>query len=1205
MATITTDFDARKNLSTPDVGSILWRILVAFGSLKLTVTLFALSLVTVLVGTLAQDEMNMLEVKQRYFMSWIAPLHVDDFFPQSFYPHQEPFRLVLPFPGGALIGLLLMVNLLAAKSTRFHIHARGSRLLAGIAFLIAGAAVATFVVVAGHSSDGLQGTPPMEYSTLWAFTLTGIAMLGLATGIGATRIPNSVIRTLGFVVTALVACFVVYALISGFRIGDPGLRIVWQLAKGLGAGLILLVGCMLLFDRQGGNMLLHMGVALMMVGQFAFGDRQTEQRLNLVEGQSTNTFVNMDAVEMTFIQVDGDQETVTAIPGSRLRQAAKTNEIIQDGSLPVDVRVLKFYENSTLGDIDAQNLANAGLGLRRQAIERDKAGGTESTVNFASAYVELIDKSNGESIGKHLISQELSDRSVLSTENAVEDLFDSIVIGDSTFKIGLKFHREVKPFWIQLRDVQQINYSGTSTPRDYSSFLTIIEDGSGQERKERVWMNNPLRFQGETFYQSSYQRLPNGKEWTSIQVVRNSGWLIPYVACSITGIGLLAHFLGTLSRFLRRRERETKQEHVDPFELKKSAPRTWPVVVTVAAFATLALTMLVPWPAVKNQLRPDGRKTSFDWYAAGKIPTQFGGRVMPLDAYARQTLKAISTKESLPLEIAPTALKDRVDGKKLSAIQWLMEVAIDEPALNYLPMLRIDSDEVRSELGIERSESKLYSLNEIQDQADAAQRIIETAREKDNRNRTFKERKLLELASRTMHYQITRESFRLPSPEQISEAEFKEIFPDEDPKMRPIYAIRMLQRRMEMLKNTDAPAIVAPSQAEAADAVHDPRWIPFAPAFVDHANDVILAKNTDAQPRPGMETFGDMIKAYANEDTEAFNAAVDQHLAAVSEYPIPGYSPGKVSLERWMQSNWPTGVAWIMYIGCLGLGLVYLLMNLPRLRSATWGILAIALAIHTVAILCRIAITGRAPVINLYSAAVFIGWWAVLFGLVVERIFRRGAGNVLAAAAGVLSLQVAYGLNSGDTMPVLQAVLDTQFWLATHVITVTLGYSATMVAGTIGIGYLIAGWLRADKKMMHNLYRTCYGAACFGIVFSFIGTVLGGLWADDSWGRFWGWDPKENGALLIVIWNALMLHTRWDGMVGPRGFASLAIGGNIVTAWSYFGTNELGIGLHSYGFTEGVLMWLSLFVATQLAFIAADGVIRLTGLKFGAAAAGT
>ena len=89
-----------------------------------------------------------------------------------------------------------------------------------------------------------------------------------------------------------------------------------------------------------------------------------------------------------------------------------------------------------------------------------------------------------------------------------------------------------------------------------------------------------------------------------------------------------------------------------------------------------------------------------------------------------------------------------------------------------------------------------------------------------------------------------------------------------------------------------------------------------------------------------------------------------------------------------------------------------------------------------------------------------------------------------------------------------------------------------------------------------------YGVVCFATLFSFVGTVLGGIWADQSWGRFWGWDPKENGALLIVIWNALILHARWGGMVKQRGMAVLAVVGNIVTAWSWFGTNMLGVGLH-------------------------------------------
>jgi ABC-type transport system involved in cytochrome c biogenesis permease subunit len=118
-----------------------------------------------------------------------------------------------------------------------------------------------------------------------------------------------------------------------------------------------------------------------------------------------------------------------------------------------------------------------------------------------------------------------------------------------------------------------------------------------------------------------------------------------------------------------------------------------------------------------------------------------------------------------------------------------------------------------------------------------------------------------------------------------------------------------------------------------------------------------------------------------------------------------------------------------------------------------------------------------------------------------------------------------------------------------------------------------------------ELTRMIYGTLCFSIFFSFVGTVLGGLWADDSWGRFWGWDPKENGALLIVLWNALVLHARWGGMVKERGLAVLSIAGNIFVAWSWFGVNELGVGLHSYGFTEGVLKALAIFAVTQLLVI--------------------
>ena len=172
-------------------------------------------------------------------------------------------------------------------------------------------------------------------------------------------------------------------------------------------------------------------------------------------------------------------------------------------------------------------------------------------------------------------------------------------------------------------------------------------------------------------------------------------------------------------------------------------------------------------------------------------------------------------------------------------------------------------------------------------------------------------------------------------------------------------------------------------------------------------------------------------------------------------------------------------------------------------------------------------------------------------------------------------------------MAMLEAVLDTNFWLATHVVIVTLGYASTYVAGFLGLVYILRGFFSRSlfPETAKSLSRMIYGIICFATLFSFVGTMLGGIWADQSWGRFWGWDPKENGALLIVIWCAVILHARWGGMIRERGLMAMALFGNIVTAFSWFGVNMLGVGLHSYGFMEKAFWWLQGFNVTQVALI--------------------
>jgi ABC-type transport system involved in cytochrome c biogenesis permease subunit len=260
----------------------------------------------------------------------------------------------------------------------------------------------------------------------------------------------------------------------------------------------------------------------------------------------------------------------------------------------------------------------------------------------------------------------------------------------------------------------------------------------------------------------------------------------------------------------------------------------------------------------------------------------------------------------------------------------------------------------------------------------------------------------------------------------------------------------------------------------------------------------------------------------------------------------------------------------------------------PLNRSAFY-LLLLALAIHTFGLVSRMYLQERPPVTNLYSSAIFIGWGAVIVSLILERIFRDGIGAACAGAIGFITLIIAHHLaGSGDTLEMLQAVLDTNIWLATHVVAITTGYSAMFLAGMLAIIYVVRGvFTRSLKKeTADSLPRMTYGVVCFATLFSFVGTVLGGIWADQSWGRFWGWDPKENGAVLIVLWCAIILHARWGGFIRPRGLMIMAIFGNVVTSFSWFGVNMLGVGLHSYGFMQKAFPWLVGFIISQLALMA-------------------
>jgi ABC-type transport system involved in cytochrome c biogenesis permease subunit len=1192
MATTTVQDSAgplRKDIAdTSSVESLIWQTCKALGSLKFTVVLFALSMVIVLVGTVAQQELNMVQVKERYFTSLIAQMRLDDFVPQAFFPH-ERIGVEFPFPGGALIGLLLLVNLIAAKVTRFHLRAEGGKLAGGMGVFLFGCLLCYFVVVSGHSSDGVQGQPPIEYKTLWGAIVAGMGLLWVTALYQAVTAQRKGWKYISGAAAIAFGGLGIAALTGYFEMSVSSLRITWQLLQGTVVALVMLVGSVLMFGKQGGNLLLHFGIALLMVGQFAFGDTQVEQRLSLVEGQATNEFVKLDKVELVFLDSSEEgKQKVTAIPEEKLERLAGQDEILSDDRLPVDIKIVEFLPSSDLAAAGEKNAATVGNGLKFAAVFRKPSGGVSSEMDLAGGYVELLEKGTGKSLGVYMVSQLLSDTKFLSLGKR-ENQFEPVQVGDTAFQMGLRFARVPKPYWVKVKDVRRVNYSGTQTPRDYSSFIKLVDSDTGEIRDERVWMNNPLRYRGETFYQSDYQQLEGGKEFTSIQVVQNSGWMIPYVACMIVAIGMMYHFAGSLDRFLGRQER-TERKTVDKFGVTKSVKpmRVRHVTLTTTlCVAALSLLLTVPWTHVMTAMRPESQNKTMNIYRAGEIPTRFGGRVMPLDAYARQALTAISNRSSLPMKgksdelpPVPQDIVKRADGaRSLSAMRWLMEVASGDPAIRDLHMFRIDADPILNHFGLDRRKSKLYSLAELVPQFDSFERELQLARSKDESEWTFKEGKLMELASRLNTFQQLETAFSEPAiPQLPPEFASMQLTPDQEREAR----FMMLSRQMAALESAPIASIIPPASDKTEASVDVPPWMPFPVARFQNIGRSI---NGDTE-FSGVDTFAQMVQSYGKQDAAEFNKAVDEHLASVLATQPRDYDPSVVEVERWMEAVSPTLVARILYGVLLVLGLFALLLNIDSLRTGVCGGLIGVVVLHTLFLLARTYITGRAPVTNLYSSAVFIGWAGVIAGILLESMYRRGIGNLIAAGSGISSLMVAWALDVGDTMPVLQAVLDTQFWLSTHVITVTLGYAATFVSGGLGILFLATLLFgTGDADLRRDIYRMAYSATCFGILFSFVGTVLGGLWADDSWGRFWGWDPKENGALLIVIWNALMLHARWDGMVKDRGFAILAIIGNIVTAWSWFGTNQLGLGLHAYGGNSGAKIWLGIFLISQLVII--------------------
>ena len=575
------------------------------------------------------------------------------------------------------------------------------------------------------------------------------------------------------------------------------------------------------------------------------------------------------------------------------------------------------------------------------------------------------------------------------------------------------------------------------------------------------------------------------------------------------------------------------------------------------------------WPA----LAP-APKSSFDLEGFGRLPMLEGGRVKPIDTYARNALLVIRSKQTV-----------RVDGRSLSATQWLLDEAFKPETSDTYASFVVDDPEVMGVLGLGQGKGRYFAYwqtepkrDEINRQAQAADALPSGRRSRfqeavialDHRLNLYERVKYTFMASGRGDPAAELESFQSLMREAMGSMRMGK------PTQKIAATLAALDVRMQGYQFLAEAAAFKPVPPRVGEP--DESWASFGEA--------VSRPGAGLDLHPSVPLFARMASAYRAGDGAAFNAAVAEQTDWVrANAPKAARS---VRVEALYNRAQP-------FISGMTLYIVALLLIFASWATRREDIAAVASAaawaaflVHTAGLLARTVLQGRPPVTNLYSSAVFVGWGAALLGLLAERVHRRGFAAAGASTAGFATLLIAHHLGaSGDTMEMMRAVLDSNFWLATHVITVTIGYSGTYLAGLLAVAWIVRRHAVrkpdvADDKALVSL---TYGVIAFSLFFSFIGTVLGGIWADQSWGRFWGWDPKENGALLIVLWNALILHVRFAGFVRERGIMMMAVFGNVITSVSWFGVNMLGIGLHSYGFMDSAFWWLLGFSVSQLLLI--------------------
>ena len=472
--------------------------------------------------------------------------------------------------------------------------------------------------------------------------------------------------------------------------------------------------------------------------------------------------------------------------------------------------------------------------------------------------------------------------------------------------------------------------------------------------------------------------------------------------------------------------------------------------------------------------------------------------------------------------------KRSIKEMNLSATDWILNLILDPQNGKEQKIFNIRNPEVVSSIYLDWSTEHKYSFNEILPGLSNQAVLINMINQKPSANRTVFEKQLLELNNNALRF------------EEISYLKAMKLLPPDE-----ISKTDEWSSPLEFIVNGRSPE---PHQDAILNALQQ-----------------YLAGRLAGQE-------ASMQSAMAN------------YKAALLMVPGELFDITVLKKETWMNrvNLFYTSVGLYLFAFIL-LGLSWMIQPL-LLKRASYALLILGFLFHAYGIYLRMHIMGRPPVSTLYESVIFVAFIVILFAIILEYFRRDGLGIFVGTVSGSIFHYIGFGYSAdGDTLGMLVAVLNSNFWLATHVTTITMGYGASLVAGFIGHLYLVQAIRQPENKSnLKSIFNNLFGITLIALFFTLFGTILGGIWADQSWGRFWGWDPKENGALLIVLWQLMMVHMRLSGLAKPAEFALGMALNNIIVALAWFGVNLLQVGLHSYGFDDGVARNLFIFIALEL-----------------------